>query len=114
MTFTESEMKKKDYYFVERILRHTYKHGCRFYTKWSGYSFSDCTWEPVTAFIFDDGNVNEVSFFLYVFGDLQTHAWVSSPIGLWGSFFCVNGGLRQARTCPPPPYLITGNRSQGL
>ena len=26
-----------------------------------------------------------VSIFLY--GDLQTHAWVSSPIGLWGSFF---------------------------
>jgi hypothetical protein len=60
ITFTESEMKKQDYYFVERILRHTYKRGWRFYTKWSGYSISDCTWEPVTAFILDDGNVNEV------------------------------------------------------
>ena len=59
VTFTESEMKKQDYYFVERILRHTYKRGWRFYTKWSGYSISDCTWEPVTAFILDDGNVNE-------------------------------------------------------
>ena len=38
VTFTESERKKQDYYFVERILRHTYKHGWRFYTKWSGYS----------------------------------------------------------------------------
>ena len=27
VTFTESEMKKQDYYFVERILRHTYKRG---------------------------------------------------------------------------------------
>ena len=60
ITFTESEMKKQDYYFVERILRHTYKRGWRFYTKWSGYSISDCTWEPVTAFILEDGNVNEV------------------------------------------------------
>ena len=60
VTFTESEMKKQDYYFVERILRHTYKRGWRFYTKWSGYSISDCTWEPVTAFIIDDGSVNEV------------------------------------------------------
>ena len=57
---TESEMKKQDYYFVERILRHTYKRGWRFYTKWSGYFISDCTWEPVTAFILDDGNVNGV------------------------------------------------------
>ena len=58
VTFTESEMKKQDYYFVERILGHTYKHGWRFYTKWSGYSIPDCTWEPVWAFILDDGNVN--------------------------------------------------------
>ena len=60
ITFTESEMKKQDYYFVERLLRHTCKRGGRFYTKWSGYSISGCTWEPVTAFILDDGNVNEV------------------------------------------------------
>ena len=60
VTFTESEMKKQDYYFVERILRHTYKRGWRLYTKWFGYSISDCTGEPVSAFILDDGNVNEV------------------------------------------------------
>ena len=60
VTVTESEMKKQDYYFVERIFRHTYKGGWRFYTKWSGYSISDCTWEPVSAFILDDGNVNKV------------------------------------------------------
>ena len=53
-------MKKQDYYFIERILHHTYKPGWRFYTKWSGYSISNCTSEPVTAFILDDGNVNEV------------------------------------------------------
>ena len=60
VTFTELEMKKQDYYFVDRILRHTYKRGWRFYTKWSGYSISDCTWEPVSAFILDDGSVNKV------------------------------------------------------
>ena len=32
VTFTESEMKEQDYYFVERILCHTYKLGWRFYT----------------------------------------------------------------------------------
>ena len=58
MTFTESKSKKQDYYFIERILRHTYKRGWRFYTKRSGYSISDC--KPVSAFILDDGNVNEV------------------------------------------------------
>ena len=60
VTFTESEIKKQDYYLAERIPRHTYKRGWRFYTKWSGYSITDCTWEPVSAFILDDGNVNEV------------------------------------------------------
>ena len=30
-----------------------------------------------------------------------------------GFLFCVNGGLRQGRTCRPPPYLITDCRSQG-
>ena len=59
VTFIESEMIKQDYYFVERIFRHTYKGGWRFCTKWSGYSISDCTWEQVSAFILDDGNVNE-------------------------------------------------------
>ena len=60
VTFTESEMKEQGYYFVERILRHTYKRGWIFCTKWSGSSISDCTWEPVSAFILDDGNVNDV------------------------------------------------------
>ena len=60
VTFTESEMKKQDYYFVERILRHTCKRGCRFYKKWSGYSISDCNCEPVSAFILDDGNFNGI------------------------------------------------------
>ena len=60
MALTKSEMKKQDYYFVETILRRTYKRGWRFYTKWSGYSISDCTWDPVSAFILDDGNVNKV------------------------------------------------------
>ena len=58
VTFTESEIKKEYYYFVARILRHTYKRGWIFYTNWSGYSISDCTWGPVSAFILDDGNVN--------------------------------------------------------
>ena len=60
VTSTESEMKKQDYYFVQRTLRQTYRHGWRFFTKWSGYPISDCTWEPVSAFILNDGNANEV------------------------------------------------------
>ena len=58
--FTESDVKKQDYYVVQRILRNTYKCGWRFHTEWSGYSISDFTWEPVLAFILDDGDVKEV------------------------------------------------------
>ena len=49
VTFTASEMKKQDYHFVGRILRHTYKRGWRFCTKRSGHSISDCAWEPVSG-----------------------------------------------------------------
>ena len=31
--YTESEMKKQDYYFVEEIFRHSYKRGWRSYTR---------------------------------------------------------------------------------
>ena len=45
---------------VERILRGQYRQGWRFLTKWEGYGTSESTWEPVRAFVHDDGKLNHV------------------------------------------------------
>ena len=47
----------EDFYEVERIEAHRYKQGWRFLTVWKGYSLSDATWEPVRAFVHNDGSL---------------------------------------------------------
>ena len=47
-------------FLVEDILKHRYKHYHQFLTKWQGYPIQESTWEPVKAFILDDGNINTV------------------------------------------------------
>ena len=37
------EMKEKDFYKVEAILRSKYRHGWRFLVKWEGYSMAEVT-----------------------------------------------------------------------
>ena len=54
------EMKAKGFYKVEAILRSKYRHGWRFLVKWGGYSMAEATWEPYTAFIFNQRNVSSV------------------------------------------------------
>ena len=45
---------------MEAILRSKYRHGWRFLVKLEGYSMAEATWEPYTAFIFDQGSVSSV------------------------------------------------------
>ena len=53
----DEEMKEGDCYTVESILQHKYKHGWRFLTKWAEYEVKDSTWEPISAFVVDNGNL---------------------------------------------------------
>ena len=57
---TEDEQKAQGFYNVEAILRHDYKQGWRFLTKWEGFSASETTWEPTRAFSLGGGEINEV------------------------------------------------------
>ena len=42
------------------MLRGQYRQGWRFLTKWEGYGTSESTWEPVRAFVHDDGKLDHV------------------------------------------------------
>ena len=53
-------MERVGAYHVEQILRGQYRQGWRFLTKWEGYGTSESTWEPVRAFVHDDGKLNHV------------------------------------------------------
>ena len=57
---TKDEQKAQGFYNVEAILRHDYKQGRRFLTKWEGFSASETTREPTRAFSLAGGEVNEV------------------------------------------------------
>ena len=50
-------MKERDCYTVESILPRKYKHGWRFLTRRAEYEVSDSTWEPISAFVLDNGNL---------------------------------------------------------
>ena len=52
-----TEMERIGAYHVEQILRGQYRQG-RILTKWEGYGTSESTWEPVGAFVNDDGKLN--------------------------------------------------------
>ena len=47
-------------YHIKQILRGQYRQGWRFLTKLEGYGRSESTWEPVRAFVHDDGKLNHV------------------------------------------------------
>ena len=53
----DEEMEEKDCYTVESILQDKYKHGWQFLTRWTEYEVSDSTWEPISAFVLDNGNL---------------------------------------------------------
>jgi ''chromo'' (CHRromatin Organisation MOdifier) domain. len=56
----EDEKSALGVYFVEAILRHDYKQGWRFLTKWVGYSATETTWEPTRSFSLGGGQINDV------------------------------------------------------
>ena len=53
----DEQMKERDCYTVESILQQNCKHGWRFLTTWAEYEVSDSTWEPISAFVLDNGNL---------------------------------------------------------
>lgn len=56
---TEEEMKAKGYFVVEQIVRGEYRHGqWRFLTAWRGFSVTEQTWEPVSAFVLGKDKLN--------------------------------------------------------
>ena len=56
----QTEMERIGAYHVKQILRGQYRQGWRFLTKREGYGTSESTWEPVCAFVHDDGKLNHV------------------------------------------------------
>ena len=58
--YNQIEMERSGAYHVEQILRGQYRQSSRFLTKWEGYGTSESTWEPVRAFVHDDGKLNHV------------------------------------------------------
>ena len=57
---TADEIAVDGYYVVARIARHDYKQGWKFLTLLDAYGLSEATWEPMSAFIQPDGNINPI------------------------------------------------------
>jgi hypothetical protein len=51
----EPNTEEDGFFEVESIQTHKYKQGWRFLTVWKGYGLRDATWEPIKAFIHNDG-----------------------------------------------------------
>ena len=58
--YDQTETEGIGVYHIELILRRQYRQGWRFLTNWEGYGTSESTWEPVRAFVHDDGKLNHV------------------------------------------------------
>ena len=48
------------FYNVEKILKHKYQQGWRFFTQWEGFPVSSATWEPTRSFKQPNGRLNSV------------------------------------------------------
>ena len=57
--YNQTEMERIGAYHVEQILRGQYRQGWLFLTKWE-CRMTESTWEPVRAFVHDDGKLNHV------------------------------------------------------
>ena len=56
---TEKEAIEEGYYHVESILKHKYRKGWFFLTKWENWPLADSTWEPLKLFVHPDGRIND-------------------------------------------------------
>ena len=52
-----ADKNQEGYYFVEEILKHKFRQGWRFLTKWENFPVSASTWEPPRSFVLPDGRV---------------------------------------------------------
>ena len=57
---TADEMAVDGYFVVAGIARHEDKQGWKFLTLSDGYGLSEATWEPIFAFIQQDGSINPI------------------------------------------------------
>ena len=57
---TADDMAVDGYYVVAGIARHEYKQGWKFLTLWDGFTLSEATWEPMSAFIQPNGSINPI------------------------------------------------------
>ena len=57
---TADEMAVNGYYVVAGIARHWYKQGWKFLNLWDRKGLSEATWEPMSAFIQQDGSINPI------------------------------------------------------
>lgn len=58
--YTTAEAQSQGYFKVEAILKHRYRNGYQFLTKWENFSVEDSTWEPTKHFVLDSGRINPV------------------------------------------------------
>ena len=56
----ETDSLNRGYFIVESILKHKYRQGYQFLTKWRNFSVGEATWEPTRSFVQPDGFINEV------------------------------------------------------
>ena len=54
------EMTNEGFYMVKSVLRHSYRQGWRFLTRWEGFGVKEATWEPFSAFVLPEGRLNSV------------------------------------------------------
>ena len=50
----------RSYFLVEFIIKHKYRQGYQFLTKWQNFPVTEATWEPTRNFVQPDGFINEV------------------------------------------------------
>ena len=54
------EMAKEGFYLMKSVIRHRYRQGWRFLTRWEGFGVEEATWEPFPAFVLPEGRLNSV------------------------------------------------------
>ena len=54
------EMAKEGFYLLKSVIRHRYRQGWRFLTRWGGLGIEEATWEPFSAFVLPEGRLNYV------------------------------------------------------
>ena len=105
--YNKMEMERIAAYHVEQILTGQYRQGSRFLTKWEGYGTSESTWEPVRAFVHDDGKLK------HVFLDYCLAHAPRSDTALRQAWRISSNLKKKSITEEPNEDTATDNREQG-